>query len=309
MFNKKALFRFLGAATLLSTLLHADGQTPLKVEELLSKKNAFNVDVSVAYSNIDQKTAMSTVVPVSTLLSFIYIPAYAGEQVLDQDVVVASLNLKYGLTDWLELVMYANGHNTSSRVQLGDAIANQADTDFDHAGIGATFRVKDEGVYPSLLVGVSTNVIGRLTFADRDVDGNVIGTTKQDKTFESFNFYALSYYTVDPVVFVFKAQYQWSVEEDYKGDTSDRPDILAISPQVYFAVNPYTNLSWGVTYRYQTEQRFNGKVETIAESSIGYNIGVSYEVSRGNIISLDASNNETATYSQNTINLIYSKRF
>ena len=309
MFNIKGLSGFLSMTALLSTMLHADGQAPLRVEELLSKKNTLNADVSVSYTNIDQKTALSTVVPVSTLLSYIYVPAYAGEQVIDQDVIVASLNLKYGLTNRIEAVLYADGHSTSSRIKLGTAIGHQSDTEFDHVGIGLTGRVVDEGNTPSLLIGATANAVGRVTFAERDSEGQVVGTKNEMKTFESFNFYALSYYTVDPIVFVLKATYQWSLEQDFENDTTDRPDIIAVSPQIYFAVNPYINLTWGITYQYVTEMRYNGEQETIAESMVGYSIGMSYEISRGNILTVDASSNDTTTYSQKTVNFIFSKRF
>jgi len=309
MFNKKGLLSLLSTTALLSTMLYADGQAPLKVEELLSKQNTLNADISISYTNIDQKTALSTIVPISTLLTYVYVPVYAGEQVIDQDVGVASLNLKYGLTNRIEMVMYADGHSTSSRIELGSKIGNNYEANFDHAGIGLTARLADEGNAPSLLIGATGSVIGRVTFAQKDADGNVIGKNDEMKMFESFNFYALSYYTVDPIVFVLKASYQWSLEESYDGNKVDRPDVVAVSPQVYFAVNPYINLSWGLTYQYVTESRYNGKQETIAESIIGYNIGMSYEISRGNIISVDGSNFNTTTYNQNTINFIFSKRF
>jgi len=308
MFKHMRMLGLACASIMLSSTLSADQQV-MKVEEMLSKKNKLNADISVAYYNIDQKTALTTIVPVSTLLSYIYVPVYAGEQVVDQDLIVGSVNIKYGVLDWLEISAFADGHSTSSRVKLGTELQGNSDLDFDYAGVGLTAKVKDEGNYPSLLLGLTANVISRLTYVERDGEGTPIDTKKQDEFLETFSLYALSYYTVDPIVFVLKASYQFTLEKTFQDNTIDRPDVLAISPQIYFAVNPYTNLSWGVTYQYQTEQRFNGQAETNAESLLGLSLGMSYEISRGNILSVETTKNDSSSYGQSSVNFIYSKRF
>ena len=85
--------------------------------------------------------------------------------------------------------------------------------------------------------------------------------------------------------------------------------MISITPELYFAVNPYTNLSWGISYKYIGEETVNGTKATNGESVIGFKLGMSYEVVRNNILSVEASKNDASTYSQSTINIMYSKRF
>jgi hypothetical protein len=298
--------RLLAGALFLSTSLMAE--QALKVEEILAQKNNLKLDLSLAYTNIDQTSGVTSVVPVKTLLSYIYVPVYAGDQVTDQDLLIYSLNVKYGVIEGLELVAFADAHSATSRTQFGTKLNSTSESDFDRAGFGLTYKVKDEDDTPSLLLGATTNVIDRVQYAQTE-DGNLTGTVKRDEFFDSYNIYALSYYTVDPLVFVLKAAYQWSLERRFEESTIDHGDLLTVTPEVYFAVNPYTNLSWGVSYQYKMDDKINGKAETNAESIIGFSFGMSYEVVRNSIISVDYASNDSSTYSQSTISILYSKRF
>lgn len=291
---------------LVSVPLMAD--QALKVEEILAKKNNLKADLSFAYSNIDQTTGTTSVVPVKTLYSYVYVPVYAGDRVIDQDLLFYSLNVKYGVMDGLELVAFADAHSATSRMQFGTQLTSTSDSDFDRAGFGLTYKIKDEGAAPSLLVGASTNVVSRVQYASI-ADGNVTGTDKRDESFDSYNIHLLSYYTVDPLVFVLKASYQWSLEKSYEQSTIDNGDLLTVSPEVYFAVNPYTNLYWGINYQYKLEDKRNGEEVTNAESILGFNFGVSYEVVRNSILTVDYSRNDASTYQQSTFTLTYSQRF
>jgi hypothetical protein len=308
MFKKIMFARSLPVVLALTAPLAASEQA-LKVEDLLAAKNNFKVDFSLAYSNIDQDVGVTTVAAVSTLLATVYVPSYAGDQVVDRDILVYSLNAKYGLTDRLELVLFGNAHTAITRVQLATSLKTDTDSDFDNAGFGLTYKVKDEGGSPSLLLGATTNALSRVQYADTNEDGQLVGTVKQDEYFDSYNFYALSYYSVDPVVFVLKAAYQWSREQTFEENQIDHSDIVSITPEIYFAVNPYTNLSWGISYQYRGEETVNGTAETNAESMIGFKFGMSYEVVRNSILSIEASKNDASTYNQSNITVMYSKRF
>jgi hypothetical protein len=306
MFNKFKRFGMAAAALLVTAPLLAD--QALKVEEILSKKNSLKADLSFAYSNIDQSTGTTSVVPVRTLYSYVYVPVYAGDRVIDQDLLFYSLNVKYGVMDGLELVAFADAHSATSRMQYGSQLTSSSESDFDRAGIGLTYKIKDEGAAPSLLVGATANVVSRVQYASIE-DGNVTGTDKRDENFDSYNIHLLSYYTVDPLVFVLKASYQWSLEKSYEQSTIDNGDLLTVSPEVFFAVNPYTNLYWGINFQYKLEDKRNGEEVTNAESILGFSFGLSYEVVRNSILSVDYTRNDASTYQQSTFGLTFSQRF
>jgi hypothetical protein len=314
MFKRFAFTKSLALVLALASSSFAAEQA-LKVEELLSEKNNFKADLSLSYSNIDQDAGVSTVVTIDPLglgglLGLTtYMSSYAGDQVVDRDILVYSLNAKYGITDRLELVLFGNAHSAFTRVQLGSAHETDSDSDFDNAGFGLTYKVKSEGSTPALLLGATTNAISRVQYAAQNEEGQLVGTDKQNEYFDSYNFYALSYYSVDPVVFVLKAAYQWSREQSYDDSTINHADVVSLTPEIYFAVNPYTNLSWGISYKFIGEESVNGDKATNAESVIGFKLGVSYEIVRNSIITVEGSKNDASTYSQSTINIMYSKRF
>ena len=316
----------LAAALLLSTTASAD--QVLKVEEILAQQNNFKVDFGLSYSNIDQKGGVGTVATLDTLgglgiiltyllstpLGVVSSGEYAGEQVVDRDFIVYSLNAKYGLTKDLELVVFGNAHTSITRAQFNatdgtKTMASETEHDFDNAGIGLTYKIKGEDGTPALVVGTTANAISRSQYAVLDTNGQVVGTEKQDENFNSYNFYALSYYTVDPIVFVLKASYQWSLEQTFQGQDYDHADIISVSPEVYFAVNPYTNLSWGFTYQYKGEELVNGVTAVSDESVVGFKLGMSYEIAHNSILTVEASKNDTATYQQSNINILFSKTF
>lgn len=318
MFNRSEVLKVLTSMSLLASPLAAD--QVMKVEEMLAKKNDLKVDFSLSYSNIDTEAGMATSIPITTssgLLGLtqtqVNIPAYAGDKSIDQDYFSTSLSVRYGLTSDIEVMLFGSAHTSASRItrsyeQTLLEHASTSESGFDSVGIGFTYKIKDEGKYPSLLFGATTNVMSRLQYI-KAVSDTEVQIEKSEEYFDSYNAYLLSYYTVDPIVFVMKLAYQWSPEQTNEESSIDNGEIVTVAPSIYFAVNPYTNLNWGVTYQYTGSAWRNGVLAANSGSALGFNFGVSYEIARNNIMSIEASKSDGAAYTQSAINLLFSKSF
>jgi len=68
----------------------------------------------------------------------------------------------------------------------------------------------------------------------------------------------------------------------------DDADIVTVSPQVYFAVNPYTSLNRGVKYSYFGKTTVDGKTVANSGSNLSFVTGVSYEIASDMFVSANA---------------------
>lgn len=132
---------------------------------------------------------------------------------------------------------------------------------------------------------------------------------KNNQKFKSYSFFAMSYYTVDPLVFSLEANYGLNLKKEYDGNSLDNAEVFTVVPQVYFAINPFTNLNWGIKYQFDGRNRVDDKIVSNGSSSVGFLFGGSYEFSSKNIFNLNYEKNDTNEYSMNNITANLSHKF
>jgi len=229
----------------------------------------------------------------------LFIPTYFGDTKTNQDYLNYSFTLRYGLTKDIELFSSANMYSSETKVSLNDSFDNISSKGFNSLNFGLTYQVKKESETPSLLLGVSTNILDKTKFN--------IGTLTSH--FKNYRVFATSFYTVDPVVFLTSASYGINLKKEFKESSVENSDIFTLSPQVYFAVNPYTSMSWGVKYSRYGKNRVNNQKVSNSASSISFLMGMSYEFSTKLILTMNAeyvNNNDTA---QSNISTTFSYSF
>ena len=82
-------------------------ELPLTVEDLVTDKGKFKLDLSFAYANVDQ-TGVSTGEPISVQTgptSFVQVPTAVGERSSNRDTLVGTLGLRYGITGKTEVLL------------------------------------------------------------------------------------------------------------------------------------------------------------------------------------------------------------
>ncbi|MBN2788322.1 MAG: hypothetical protein JXQ69_08375 [Paludibacteraceae bacterium] len=270
----------------------------VKVDELLTDKNLVQSDVSVSYINTQRSDSNVGLVGYQTVNGdYVVIPTYIGNVASQSDYLGYSLALRYGFNSDIEVFAYGNLYSSSERTLYANSITSHNDKGFSSAGIGGVYQVHNEDGYPALLLGGTLDVI------ERDA------TLHKDFYLKSGSIFLASYYTSDPVVFFIKATYGFNSPHKSKTHAISAGDVLSITPQIHFAVNPYTSLNWGISYEYKQKDTYDGEIIAANQSRLSWLFGVSYEIFARSVLSADMEKTDTSTYSQSAMTLNYSYKF
>lgn len=273
---------------------------PVKVDEILTDTNKFKLETSISYANINKKENVISPITYQTANGdFVNIPSYLGVSATNQDYINYGFSLKYGVTKKLEVFTGLNMFTSDTHVS-NSSFSSTSDKGFNNLNLGMTYEIKKEDDSPSILVGGSVDLLERVTFSDDH---------KEDQNLKSYSFFATSYYTVDPVVFLLKANYRLNLKKEYQDKSIESGNIFVLSPNIYFAINPYTSLNWGIKYQFKGKDRVDGNIAANSGSSVGYIFGVSYEINSKVTFNFDTEKLDTNEYESSNINLALSYKF
>ncbi len=282
----------------ISALLFA--QKPVRIDEILTKTHHIKLDTTLAYSNIHTSDGVTQVQTIQTQNGdFVTLPLYLGTLKGKREYLNTEMTVRYGASKDLELYLSANGHFSTFRYEGVDAQQQKSDRAFDSIGIGATYQLKPEDATPSLLVGVGTKL-----FEKTKVD-----TKRYTHSFKNFRVFASSYYSVDPVVFFLSTSYSLNRSKKVGDHTQRDADIFTLSPQVYFAVNPYTSINWGIKYTHVGKMRVDGKAVADTDAFLSFVTGLSYEFNAKTFISVSAEFANRSASVQNSLSVTLSYTF
>lgn len=106
--------------------------SPLTVEDLITDKDRVKLDVSLAYANIDRQ-GVSTSDPITVQTgptSFVTLPTLIGENHDNNDSLVCTLGLRYGLTGKAEIFARTSYLHSSSRRSDVSGTSSNSDSSF-----------------------------------------------------------------------------------------------------------------------------------------------------------------------------------
>lgn len=270
----------------------------VKVDELLTEKNKIQSDASISYANIQRNSGdVGLVEYQSASGDFVVVPTYLGSVESQSDRLMYSLSLRYGLNKDAEVFGFGNLYSSTERTLNASGTTSHSDSGFSSFGIGGVYQVRAEDDYPAVLIGGTVDLI------DHDE------MLKKNFYFKSGSVFVSSYYTSDPVVFFLKASYGYNGSHTNGSHTLETGNVLSITPQIHFAVNPYTSLNWGVRYQYKEKDTYNGNAISTNQSQLGWMFGASNEINAKSVLSADMEKMDTSSYSQSTMTLNYSYKF
>ncbi|KIM09629.1 MAG: hypothetical protein KU38_08795 [Sulfurovum sp. FS08-3] len=203
--------------------------------------------------------------------------------------------MRYGFNKDIEFFSSVNFYSLYTHYDSSENFLTQNDKGFNSLVLGAIYQVKHEDETPSLLFGTTVDVINKVSFSKLNEDKNVY--------FKGYTFFATSYYTVDPIVFLLQTTYRLNMENQYKQDSIEVADKFSLVPQLYFAANPYISINTGIRYSYQTKTKVNGKNIINSGSSLTYLLGVSYEINTKTILDISIDYSNSMGISQNNLSL------
>ncbi len=252
---------------------------PVKVEEILTYKNEWQLDIGISYSNIEKSSGQSQLIliPIGNN-QVIPVFNYLGQQNVNQDYIVYSLNLRYGFTEKLEVFTYINFFSNFQRiVYANEERKTQEEHRFNSVGAGFSYQVLEEDKYPALLISFSSQIANNTRFSN----GYKVNY------FKHYKVTITSYYTIDPIVFFIQASYTLNLEEKNKDQSIDLGERFLLSPQIYFAINPYTTINWGFKWYIQGKDKINGKYISSTQTRTSFLFGMSYEITNNVVLNID----------------------
>ncbi|WP_104718032.1 autotransporter outer membrane beta-barrel domain-containing protein, partial [Helicobacter trogontum] len=187
-------------------------------------------------------------------------------------------------------------HNTAN---INANFIEKHSGNFNTWNLGILAQVKKEDKYPSLLIGGSIDIMNMASFSNAE---------SKLQYFKGYSLLAMSYYTIDPLVFLLQAGFRVNLYSTNERLSINNGEIFTLTPMIYFAVNPYVSLNFGITYQYKTKDFVDNNIVSIQGSSIAYNFGVAYEIKQNLIFFSSVEHLQTNDYTSNAINLTLSYR-
>lgn len=210
------------------------------------------------------------------------------------DYIGVNLSLNYGFSDKLSIFSYTSGHYLYSRDINNPDSKTKFDKQFDNFSMGMSYVIKKETKTPAYFVRLSTSLVDRVDF----------NNTKKNKNFTTANLTLGSYFSTDPITFMFQTTYIYSKKLEYNNIKLKDGDVYIFSPSIYFNINPYVTLNFELQLQHMAKDKENGKYITKDSNELKKGIGVIYELSKNKTISVDYSYTNT-TSSQDSVSLVY----
>lgn len=293
-FQLTRIFALSFAISVSSTVAHAKS---VNVDEIMTKSNDLKLITSFSYINFLSKNAFGGITQIQLPNSNnISVPI---STTTNQDYLAFSLYARYGVYKRLEIFSTINAfwQHSVAKNDISGTYASNSTGDFGSWNIGVLVEAKREGKAPALMLGASMDIIERAYYQNG---------AKNLQYAKNYNFFATSYYTIDPIVLALQASFSLGLKKSHLSQSIDSGDRISLRPMVYFAVNPYISLNAGISYQYQTKDNVNGRYLAPLGSSLGLNLGLAYEIMANLILFADAEFRENAQYKTNSISLMLS---
>ncbi len=270
---RNALSALLSAIFFCSTApVRAD--VPLAVEGLLTEKGRLRLDLGVSYANADKlKVSTGEYLVVQTgPANFIYVPARVGDGAVNSDVGVATLGLKYGIHDSVEIYGRASGFIASYRNSELNGSSQTSDQGMSDIWIGTSYRFTEE-----IVASAETAFLENHNEHSSSLKSVLVSLT--------------TYTSVDPVVLSATGAYRLSAPRDEAGSIYKPGSYLMLNPSVGFAVNEKVSLTTGLQWTLRFPDKVNGVDQSTRHTRTDLIMGLAYGFDRESILNLSLKSN------------------
>lgn len=289
--------RLIGLCTLcFFQLSHAD--LPLTVENLISDKGRFTTELGMIYGNSKiNNTKLGGYVPVQVSeSSFINIPTNINNEQLQNEYLVTTLGLKYGLMKDLDISLRTNFLYTSNRpLNINSNQESQKYTDVSDVTIGLNYQLLQDSKYPALVAFLETSILEK--------------NKKESSNFSSWSTGVTTYRSYDPIVLSLTTGYKHNLKRNINTEGEYKPaDLFFFNPQIAFSANDRISLIAGLTFKALNEQKINSIVVEKKRNNIDYNFGVGLGLDNKSNLNIQTTIHQDFNNSHD-IRLNYSRKF
>ena len=283
---------------LFGLLFKALNAKPVSIDEVLSGKKQIRILGQLSYINIKSKNSVLTTISHKISSDFVSIPISMLANA-NTDYLNFAMSARYGIYKNIEIFSTLNAFYQHNTTNINANFIEKHSGNFNTWNLGILAQVKKEDKYPSLLVGGSIDIMNMASFSNAE---------SKLQYFKGYSLLAMSYYTIDPLVFLLQAGFRVNLYSTNERLSINNGEIFTLTPMIYFAVNPYVSLNFGITYQYKTKDFVDNNIVSIQGSSIAYNFGVAYEIKQNLIFFSSVEHLQTNDYTSNAINLTLSYR-
>ena len=266
---------------LLATPAISHAELPLTIEDLISEKGKIRLESSISYTNTDRNSVGvgEPLVVQTGPTSFVSIPTRVGEIQRNDDLLIATIGIRYGLTNRTEI--YGRGSYLYDRHRSSGDFGSTSTTEsrFLDAWIGANYRFKFDDETPAVIGFAEASIREKDSTGSRSFKSNMIGVT--------------TYKSIDPVVFSFTSAYQFNRSHTTNFNEYKSGNLLLLTPSISFAANSLVTLSAGFQWSNRQADQFNQRSLGSRKTSTSINLGVSYSVDQKNSIGLSMRTNSS----------------
>jgi hypothetical protein len=252
---------------------------PLAVEGLLTDKGKLKLDMTVSYANSEKSNASTgDYVNIQTgPTSFITFPTKFGDGVINSDVLVGTLGLKYGIFANTEIYGRSSWFSSANRSSGVSGISNSSDNGLADAWVGANYKFRDDKKTSAVLGFIETAVIEKHNNNSATMKSWLVGFT--------------TYKSIDPIVLSLTAGYKFSFNRNEQNSTYQPGNYIVMNPSIGFSVNEKITLTTGMQWMNRYSDRVNGVSQSIRQTSTDMILGLGYGVDKNSIFNIVLKSN------------------
>lgn len=271
--------KFLASALCLLGISNSYADLPLTVENPITDKGKFKLDLSVAYANSDRQ-GVSTGAPITVqtgAASFVTLPMLIGESRGNSDSLVGTLGLRYGLTGKAEIFARTSYLTNSNRFSDVSGTSSNSDSRFSDAWAGINYQFKKDDDTPALLGFAEIALREKHEQSSSSFKSALVGLT--------------TYKAIDPVVFSLTTAYRINFSRN-DGEADYKPgNLFLLNPSIAFAVNDRVTLTTGLQWTNRQADKRDSKAQGFRHTSSDLQLGVGYGISKGSTVNLTFKSN------------------
>ncbi len=216
-------------ACISSIPLSVYAELPLRIEKPLTEQGKWKLETGLTYSNINRsQIAMKEPLLVQTGPSQVVpIPTHVHQEQINQNTLIPSIGLRYGLTPRMEL--YGKTVWTMSRTRHSNEIKSKITQNhrFEGAWLGINYHLID---HPEV------NVLGFME--------SVLAEQRKSMVYGKTAALGTTFYrSIDPLVLSLTTAYQHHFKDNQELNKDRISGVLMFNPQVSFAANDQITLS------------------------------------------------------------------
>ena len=248
---------------------------PLNIEDIMTDKGKLKLDASVTYINSESsRSELAAPIYIQTgSASFIPVPTEIQENGSNSDMLVGTLDLRYGLTGNTEI--YGSGSYLWREDRRFDGESSKTrDKHLSDVSLGISHTFLKDDKNPALIGFLEGTVYEKSRGKASSGKSWLIGAT--------------TYKAIDPVVLTLTAAYRINGSKTLSDDVKYKAgNYWMLNPNISFAANDRISLTGGIQWLGKQPDRLGGKKESARNTSTYAHLGAGFGFSKAT--SLNAS--------------------